>query len=259
VFNTNSLLVTPSVTTINDANGNPFIQSSATTSAVDSLTITNAATANPATVSIGATGSDSNINLKLLSKGSGTVMLGSTSAYVTTAGALTVVSCTGCGSASTINIDVAGSLIGAQGTLNFFSGVYINQSCANNVGASRVDCTPDVNTNVIPTFVAVHNDINLCAYSGGTTAITCTLSGNGPALSAYATGQVYTVVTNAANPVSINIDSIGAISIKLADGSTSPPSGLLIANAPFQVYYDGTVFSVRQGSHLQQLYYVLWH
>ena len=73
VFNTSPLLVTPKVTTITDANGNPFLISSATASAVDSVTVTNAATANPATVTVGATGSDSNINLSLVGKGTGGV------------------------------------------------------------------------------------------------------------------------------------------------------------------------------------------
>lgn len=73
VFNTSPLLVTPKVTAITDANGNPFVISSATASAVDSLTITNAATANPATVQIAATGSDTNINLSLIGKGTGGV------------------------------------------------------------------------------------------------------------------------------------------------------------------------------------------
>lgn len=42
-------------------------------SAVDQVTVTNAATANPATVSVSATGSDTNINLNLISKGTGAV------------------------------------------------------------------------------------------------------------------------------------------------------------------------------------------
>lgn len=71
----------PRITTgINDANGNPAIAISPTASAVDGITIINAATANPATVSITASGSDSNINLQLLSKGTGTVQVGAASA-----------------------------------------------------------------------------------------------------------------------------------------------------------------------------------
>lgn len=62
-------------TTIKDHNGNPFIVSSATASAVNSITVTNAATANPATVDIAATGSDTNINLSLTPKGSGSVVI----------------------------------------------------------------------------------------------------------------------------------------------------------------------------------------
>lgn len=75
VGNNTPLLVTPKVTTINDANGNPFITSSATASAVDSITVTNAATANPATVTVGASGSDTNVNLALNAKGTGNVQI----------------------------------------------------------------------------------------------------------------------------------------------------------------------------------------
>lgn len=86
VFNTNPLLVTPKSTDIRDANGNVFVLSSATASAVDSVTVTNAAAANPATVKIGGTGTDSNINLELDAKGTGVVRLGSANATVDSSG-----------------------------------------------------------------------------------------------------------------------------------------------------------------------------
>ena len=89
---TNAALTTPLVTSINDANGNPFIKSSATTSAVDSITLTNAAAANPATVTIGATGSDSNINLAFAAKGSGVVQIPNGATF--NANALTAMSTT---------------------------------------------------------------------------------------------------------------------------------------------------------------------
>ncbi len=74
VFNTSPLLVTPHVTTILDGNGNPFLVSTAATSAVDSITITNSATANPATVVIAASGTDTNINLYIQQKGVGEIV-----------------------------------------------------------------------------------------------------------------------------------------------------------------------------------------
>ncbi len=75
VLNTSPTLVTPHVSTILDGNGNPFILSATAANAVDSVTIVNSSTANPATVTIEATGSDSNINLTLIGKGSGAVQM----------------------------------------------------------------------------------------------------------------------------------------------------------------------------------------
>lgn len=66
-----------------DTNGNPFLISSTTASAVDSVTITNAAAANPATVAITGSGSDSNINLNVAPKGSGVVQINGQSAIAT--------------------------------------------------------------------------------------------------------------------------------------------------------------------------------
>lgn len=61
-------LTTPKITTsINDANGNEIIKTPATTSAVNEITVTNAATGNA--VQISATGGDTDIELKLASKG----------------------------------------------------------------------------------------------------------------------------------------------------------------------------------------------
>lgn len=59
------------VADIADANGNLSIAVSATASAVDYITVVNAATANPANVQIQATGSDSNIGIKFVPKGTG--------------------------------------------------------------------------------------------------------------------------------------------------------------------------------------------
>jgi len=65
-------LTTPRITTsINDSSGNEIIKTPATASAVNEVTITNAATGNPPIVS--ATGGDTNINLQLRAKGTGKI------------------------------------------------------------------------------------------------------------------------------------------------------------------------------------------
>jgi hypothetical protein len=79
---------TLATSTLNDANGNAFLKSSATASAVDGLTITAAAAANPATVKLAATGSDSNINFEIDSKGTGKIQIGSTAFTVDSSGNL---------------------------------------------------------------------------------------------------------------------------------------------------------------------------
>lgn len=75
VFGTTPTLTTPKiVTSINDANGNEVIKTPATTSAVNEITVTNAATGNSPSVS--ATGGDDNLDLLLVAKGTGVVKAG---------------------------------------------------------------------------------------------------------------------------------------------------------------------------------------
>lgn len=68
---TNKTLLSP---TINDDNGNELIKFTTTASAINELTIANGAAATGPTVS--ATGGDTNININLTPKGSGSVKLG---------------------------------------------------------------------------------------------------------------------------------------------------------------------------------------
>jgi hypothetical protein len=76
---TNKTLTSPTISSptisnqINDTNGNELVKFTATGSAVNEFTITNAATGNPPTLS--ATGGDSNVNLNLIGKGSGSVQV----------------------------------------------------------------------------------------------------------------------------------------------------------------------------------------
>lgn len=96
-----------------DANGNPFILSSATASAVDGITITNAATANPATVTIAGSGTDTNINTALNAKGSGTVQA-STYFNSDTNNVILTADWT-CGTGGTVSSCVAATIIGSGG------------------------------------------------------------------------------------------------------------------------------------------------
>lgn len=63
--------------TLQDTNGNVFLASSATASAVDSVTITNAATATVPIVAIASSGTDTNVTVQVSGKGTGLVTHGS--------------------------------------------------------------------------------------------------------------------------------------------------------------------------------------
>lgn len=81
-FGSGNLAATrPKITTsIDDANGNEVIKTPATASAVNEITITNAATGNA--VSIAASGGDANIGLTLAAKDAGTAILSSAGSSV---------------------------------------------------------------------------------------------------------------------------------------------------------------------------------
>lgn len=144
------------------------------------------------------------------------------------------------GGISGVNIALNGTTQGTQATLNFISGTGIVQSCSNNAGASRVDCTPSFNTALIPTHDTVHANESYCASSNGTTVYTCSMPDK--ALLSYSIGQVFllTVDSTCASSCSLNIDTLGAKSIKKKDGVTDPTGALVAGQAQF-VWYDGTV------------------
>jgi hypothetical protein len=149
----------------------------------------------------------------------------------------------GGGGISGVNIATNGTTQGTQPMLNFIAGTGLVQTCVNNPGASRVDCTPSLNAAVALTISAAQSGAPVyCRSTNGTAAYTCSLSA-ARALTAYSSGMVLllSVDTTCASSCSLNIDNVGTVSIKKIDGATDP-GGTLIANQPQWVAYNGTVF-----------------
>lgn len=147
--------------------------------------------------------------------------------------------CTGAGIAG-LTIALNGTNQGTQSTLNFIAGTGIIQSCTNNAGASRVDCTPSFNTALIPTHDSIHANENFCASANGTAAYTCSMPYK--ALTSYSTGQAFLlkVDTTCLSSCSLNVDGVGMLTIKKKDGVTDP-GGALVAGQAQLVWYDGSV------------------
>ena len=142
---------------------------------------------------------------------------------------------------ASIGILVGGRPIAAEPNINFASGNGILETAVDNPAASRVDVMPGFNTALIPTHDTVHANENFCDSSNGTTLYTCKLPNK--ALLIYQRGQTFLLVADVtcATSCSLNIDTVGPISVKRSDGTTDP-GGLLIAGEAKWIYYDGKIF-----------------
>jgi hypothetical protein len=85
----------------------------------------------------------------------------------------------------------------------------------------------------------------LCSSaSGSATTYTCAMS---PTLKSYTLGMVLRWkpdLSGGGAPTTLNVDTLGAVSVKLPDGTTDPASGDLVAGRLQEVWYDGTVFRI---------------
>lgn len=148
---TNKTLTTPKIAQINDANGNESIIFTATASAVNEVTLTNAATAGKP--SIAATGGDTNITLNLVSKGSGTVQANAVD-IATISGTQTLTNKTIAGGSNTItgiaNSSLTNSAITIAGTSTSLGGS-ITQDTITGLGSTGLVKRTGANTLAIAT------------------------------------------------------------------------------------------------------------
>jgi hypothetical protein len=133
-------------------------------------------------------------------------------------------------SGGTLNIGVGGVIIGNEPTLNFIPGTGILQSCSDNTGAMRVDCTPAADTSYLLSRVTdqAGTDKTLNATSGAA-GVTWVANAT-PTLTTYTQGQAFVFVpTDSACAVgaTLSIDGIGPLPLKKVFGS----SGLVAISA----------------------------
>jgi hypothetical protein len=145
------------------------------------------------------------------------------------------------GGGGSLTVQVGGTTVGTQATLNFASGNGITQSCTDNGGSGRVDCTPSFNSALVATHDTIHGNENYCNSTNGTAAYACALPNK--ALTGYAAGMAFTLRPDVtcSSSCTISIDGLSVISIKRADGVTDP-QGTLVASQSQWIFYDGAVF-----------------
>ena len=156
---TSPAITTPSITTsINDANGNESIKLTATSSAVNEITVINSASTNA--VQVNATGTATNLNLNLNAKGTGSVEI-SKAAYEaveitangTASAAATMIICNK-GSALAVSL--------ANGTTTGEYKIFTNKGA----GVATISPTSFKSTGGTTSFAIAQNEAAQCVWDG---------------------------------------------------------------------------------------------
>ena len=142
----------------------------------------------------------------------------------------------------TVTLENNGSVVGSRTTANILPGAGILQAVSDD--GTELNLQSFIDPAIVQTNDSEQSGlVLLCASgSGSASAYTCSMS---PTLTAYTTGMVLhwkPDVNGAGGPTTLNVDSLGAASLKLQDGPTDPPSGTIPANELYEVWYDGAVF-----------------
>ena len=230
-----------------DTNNNEVLKITATASAVNELTLTNAATGGSPTLS--ATGGDTNIGITITPKGTGLITLGGSAMNINSSGHVvsnmilngtgtavhyTYYSNTGVNAFLGIEGSAGAQILGGTSPYSFIFGTETNdpvEICTTSAPRIRLAGGGTI---------TVCSSINYAADAQASDTYVITLD---PALTAYVTGQQVIFKANTANTgaASININGLGAKTIVKRVNTTLANSDIL-AGMFCHIVYDGTNF-----------------
>lgn len=140
-----------------------------------------------------------------------------------------------------LGIDNNGTLIGSRNVVNFIGGVGVVNTISDT--GTQINVQQSVDTGVIPSKATAQSGaMFLCSAAGSGNAYTCAMS---PTLQGYTSGMVLSWkpnVNGAGGATTLNVDTLGAVTLKQADGITDPTSADIVAGRLYNVWHDGTVF-----------------
>jgi len=141
-----------------------------------------------------------------------------------------------------VQIQNTGTTVGSRPILDLSAGQGVFLAISDTGQAISIQTSLD--TTYVQTIVAGQSGTSLlCATASGSgTTYTCVLS---PVLTAYVTGMILhwePDVSGTGGPTTLNVNTLGPISIKLADGITDTGPGDVVAGRVLEIWYDGTVF-----------------
>lgn len=136
-----------------------------------------------------------------------------------------------------------GTAVGSHATLNFVTGPGLVNVLTDT--GSRIDVETELDTAQVQTPWAEQSGAAvLCASASASgSAYTCALS---PTLDVYTPGMVLhwmpDLSASGGGVTTLNVDTLGAISVKLPDGASDPASTDILAGRMYVIWYDGTYF-----------------
>jgi hypothetical protein len=147
---------------------------------------------------------------------------------------------TGAGGGTTIQN--AGTVVGMRPILNLSDGPGLLLATSDTGTTITIQSTLDTSLAATRASLQAGASLLCSSSSASATAYTCSLT---PTLTTYTAGMALNWtpdVNNTGGAVTLNIDALGAIPVKLEDGTTDPAPLDLVAGRIQQVWYDGTNF-----------------
>jgi hypothetical protein len=141
-----------------------------------------------------------------------------------------------------LTVESVGSTVGQRGTINFEAGAGIVTVMTDS--GSEIDVLLGLDTAVVQTpWAEQSGSALLCAStSGSSSSYGCSLQ---PTLQSFTTGMTLhwtPDVNGAGGPTTLNVDTLGAVPVKQADGATDPSAAQIPAGRMQTIWYDGTNF-----------------
>jgi len=150
----------------------------------------------------------------------------------------------GGGGNGALAIESNGALIGSRGGVNLIAGTGIQEALTDT--GSQINVQTSLDSAVVQTQPGEQSGAVLVCSSvnGNANTYQCAMN---PTVSAYTTGMVLHWIPNVnggGGATTLNIDTLGATPVKMADGATNPSSTDIVAGRLYLIWYDGTVFRI---------------
>jgi hypothetical protein len=147
-----------------------------------------------------------------------------------------------------LSVKSGGVTVGTRGAANFIAGAGLISTVGDD--GSEINIQSALDTAVVETQPGEQSGgALLCASSSGSaTHYACSMS---PTLAAYTSGMMLhwkPDVAGAGGPTTLNVDTLGAAPVALADGATNPSSTTILAGQLYELWYDGGVFRIGGGA-----------